>query len=168
MTTDILMIRQLGPDDLPVFKCLRLEALRLAPEAYASRIEDWQALADTEWRRSPTEQPVFAAFRGDEPVGLMGLIRQLPSKMAHRASLVMVYVREDARGTGVASRLLDGMVRHARSIGIRQLELAVSAENIAAIRFYLREGFSEIGTIPAGYRIEGQELDEVLMVRRID
>lgn len=44
---------------------------------------------------------------------------------------------------------------------------AVSAENPAAIRFYLREGFSEVGRIPAGFLHDGREIDDVMMVRRL-
>jgi RimJ/RimL family protein N-acetyltransferase len=47
------------------------------------------------------------------------------------------------------------------------LELAVSAENPAAIRFYLREGFSEVGRIPGGFLHDGREIDDVMMVRRL-
>ncbi|MFB2604722.1 N-acetyltransferase family protein, partial [Rhizobium phaseoli] len=42
-----------------------------------------------------------------------------------------------------------------------------SAENPAAIRFYQREGFSEIGRIPGGVLEEGREIDDVMMARRI-
>ncbi|TWA19481.1 acetyltransferase (GNAT) family protein [Sinorhizobium medicae] len=87
--------------------------------------------------------------------------------MAHRATLVMVYVRRELRGTGVAKRLLNTVADHAREIGIRQMELAVSADNPAAIRFYNREGFAEVGRIPGGLLHEGREIDDVIMVRRI-
>lgn len=87
--------------------------------------------------------------------------------MAHRATVVMVYVRESARGTGVAAALLDAIVACAASEGIRQLELAVSIENPAAKRFYERHGFAAFGTIPGGFLHQGREIDEVLMARRI-
>jgi ribosomal protein S18 acetylase RimI-like enzyme len=107
------------------------------------------------------------AFRAGRPVGIMGLMRQGSSKMAHRANLVMVYVRESERGTGAAKAMLDAALDHAKRSGIRQVELAANAENKAALGFYRREGFREIGTIPAGFIHEGEEVDEVLMVRRL-
>ncbi len=162
------MIRLLETQDLDVFKRLRLEALSSTPEAYAASLEDWQALPEMEWLRRITETLVFVAFRRREPMGMMGLIPKKPSKMAHRAKIVMVYVREEERGTGVACDLLDCLTRHARSIGIRQLELGVNADNSRAIRFYEREGYSVIGRIPGGYLHEGRGIDEVLMVRQID
>jgi hypothetical protein len=45
----------LGPDDVEVFRRIRLEALRADPAAYASRAEDWEALPDAEWRRRMTD-----------------------------------------------------------------------------------------------------------------
>lgn len=161
------MIRILEPDDVEIFRRIRLEALRVEPAAYASRAEDWEALPDSEWRRRMTDNPVFAAFRDGEPVGIMGLLRQHSSKMAHRATIIMVYLRASQRGIGLATALLDALTDHARDAGIRQLELAVSVENTAALRFYRREGFTEIGVVPAGFLHDGREVDEVLMVRRI-
>lgn len=97
----------------------------------------------------------------------MGLLRERPAKMAHRAYIVMVYVRRDQRGTGVARALLQSTMEHARTMAIRQLELAVNAENEAAIRFYRREGFREIGRIPNALMHEDREIDELLMARHI-
>jgi GNAT superfamily N-acetyltransferase len=161
------MIRLLGPDDVDAFRRIRLEALHAEPAAYASKAEDWEALSVDEWRRRLTDNPVFAAFRGDEPVGIMGLMQQRSSKMAHRATIVMVYVRESVRRAGVASGLLKSLMDCARDRGIRQLELAVSVENPAAIRFYQSEGFVDIGRIPGGFLYDGKEIDEIMMARRV-
>jgi ribosomal protein S18 acetylase RimI-like enzyme len=167
MTDFARTVRLLGPQDVEIFRRIRLEALRAEPAAYASRVEDWEALPDEEWRRRMADNPVFAGFLNSEPVGIMGLLRQRSSKMAHRATIVMVYVRAGERGSGLASALLERLIDHAREAGIRQLELAVSVENTAASRFYEREGFVEIGRIPAGFLHEGREIDEVMMARRI-
>jgi len=157
------MIRLLGPSDVNIFRSIRLEALRAEPAAYSSTAAKWEALTDNEWRRRMTGSPVMAAFLDDEAVGIMGLLLQRSDKMAHRATIVMVYVRSSSRGTGLASALLKHLTDHARGIGVRRLELAVSVENEAAIRFYRREGFVEIGRIPGGLLHEGREIDELLM-----
>jgi ribosomal protein S18 acetylase RimI-like enzyme len=161
------MIRLLGPDDVDAFRRIRLEALRAEPAAYASKAEDWEALSVDEWRRRLTDNPVVAAFRDNEPVGIMGLMQQRSSKMAHRATIVMVYVRESVRRAGVATALLKSLTDCAGARGIRRLELAVSVENPAAIRFYQSEGFVEIGRIPGGFLHDGEEIDEIMMARRV-
>ena len=162
------MIRQLGPDDMQVFRQIRLEALRREPANFASSVEDWEVLPDAEWTRRLTANAVFVDFHDGEPVAMMGLMPQAASKMAHRATVIMVYVRKDRRGAGHARALLDAVADYARQAGIRLLELAVSAENPAAIRFYQREGFAQAGRIPGGTIHEGREIDEILMTRRID
>lgn len=159
-------IRHIQAGEVEAFQRIRLEALRTQPSSFASRYEDWSALSLEEWRNRLSE-PVLIAFQDNEPVGIMGLLRQRSSKMAHRAMIIMVYIRKSLRGTGLAGRLLDVVSDHARHIGIRQLELFVSAENPAAIRFYQREGFSEVGRIPAGVLEEGREIDDVIMARRL-
>ncbi|MGZ2484069.1 ribosomal protein S18 acetylase RimI-like enzyme [Rhizobium pisi] len=159
-------IRHIGPDEVEAFRQIRLEALRVEPASFASRYEDWEVLSLEEWRNRLNE-PVFIAFQDGAPVGIMGLFRQRSSKMAHRATIVMVYVRSSLRGTGLAGRLLEAVSDHARAAGIVQLELFVSAENAAAIRFYQRQGFAEIGRIPGGVLEEGREIDDVMMARRV-
>lgn len=161
------IIKLLKPEDGEVFKQIRLEALRADPAAFASRAEDWETLSLDEWSSRLIEMPVFVAFQQDEPVAIMGLMWQKPSKMAHRATLIMVYVRASQRGTGVARKLLEQVTNHAVAHGIRQIELAVNAENPAARRFYEREGFVEIGRIPGAFLHDGVEVDEVMMFRRI-
>lgn len=159
-------IRLLGADDVDTFRRIRLEALRCDPASFASTVKDWEQLSHEEWRRRLSD-PVFVALQGEEPVGIMGLLRQRSSKMAHRATLIMVYVRRDFRRTGLAKEMLDVVGDYALGAGILQLELVVSAENPAAIGFYRRQGFTEIGRIPAGVRDNGREIDDIMMARRL-
>ncbi|ARO24595.1 GCN5-related N-acetyltransferase protein [Rhizobium sp. TAL182] len=166
MDADGVTIKLIGADEVEAFRHIRLEALRAEPSSFASRYEDWEILSLQEWRDRLNE-PVFIAFQKGEPVGIMGLFRQRSSKMAHRATVVMVYIRAKLRGTGLAVELLEAISDHARHIGIRQLELFVSAENSAAIRFYQRQGFAEIGRIPGGVLEDGREIDDVMMARRL-
>jgi len=88
--------------------------------------------------------------------------------MARRATLIILYVRSSERAGGRASELLNAMVVYAHENEIRQLELAVSAENTAARRFYEREGFHETGRIPGGFIPDNREIDDIIMVRRIN
>ncbi|MCZ3378355.1 MULTISPECIES: GNAT family N-acetyltransferase [Rhizobium] len=161
-----LMIRRLTIDDVEVFRRIRLEALSCEPSAFASVHEDWVDLSDEEWRNRLNE-PAFVAFINEEPVGMMGLSRHRPRKLAHRATLVSVYVRKSARGSGAAADLLTTVSDYARSLGILQLELAVNAENTVAARFYRRHGFVEVGRIPGGVLDDGRAIDDIIMVWRL-
>ncbi|WP_160004052.1 GNAT family N-acetyltransferase [Rhizobium sp. 18055] len=161
------MIRLLGTDDVDVFRQIRMEALSAEPAAFASSTSDWQQMSEDAWRQRLLDDPVFVSFDGGEPVAIMGLLRQRASKMVHRATIIMVYVRKEMRGTGVAGSLLDFVVDYARENGIRQLELTASVENTRAIQFYRNAGFADVGLIPAGVIDGGREIDDLIMVRRI-
>lgn len=166
MADSLITIRRVQADEIDAFKRIRLEALRAEPASFASSYEDWVGLSDEEWRQRLAD-PVFIVFRDGEAVGITGLLRQRPSKLTHRATIVMVYLRQNLRGTGLAAMLLRAVADHAHDIGIRQLELTVSAENPAAIHFYRKEGFSEFGRVPGGTVRDGREVDDVLMARRL-
>jgi ribosomal protein S18 acetylase RimI-like enzyme len=160
-------VRLLGPADLDAFRRVRLEALRREPACYASSAADWERQDEKAWRARMAAGPIAAAFRAGEPVAVMGLVPQQGSRVAHRATLVMAYVRDDARGRGLAERMLALLLDVARARGLWQVELHVSAENPAAVRFYRRAGFAEVGRMPADFVHEGREIDGLLMVRRL-
>lgn len=161
-----IIVRRIEPIDADSFRRIRLEALRTEPAAFASSYDDAAELTLDEWRQR-INKPIFVAFQDGEPVGIVGLATQSAKQLAHRASIVMVYVRPTARGTGIAARLFDAAMENARILGVRLLELAVTAENAAAIKFYLRQGFIEVGRIPGGFLIDDREVDDILMVRRL-
>lgn len=160
------VIRRLSVRDVDVFRRIRLEALSHEPLSFASVFGDWVHLSDRDWCQH-LDQPVFVAFLSGQPVGMMGLRFERARKMAHRARLVSVYVRKSERGTGIAADLLHEVTEHARNHGVLQLELAVNAENSAAIRFYERHGFVEVGRIPNGFLGHDTEHDELVMVLRL-
>ncbi|MET3613461.1 RimJ/RimL family protein N-acetyltransferase [Rhizobium aquaticum] len=161
-----IIIKRAAASDWMAFKQIRLEALKTEGENFGSAYEEEINLTEEGWRHR-LEIPVFLAFRGEEPVGVVGLLRERGVKVNHRALVIMVYLRKDVRGTGLAKRLLDTVVEQASQDGVRQLELHVRAENAAAIRLYEREGFVEIGRIPAATIFDGREVDEFLMCRRL-
>jgi ribosomal protein S18 acetylase RimI-like enzyme len=162
-----LLIRCISHGDIDAFRRIRLEALACEPASFASLFEDWEKLSDDQWHQR-LQDHVFIAFTGNEPVGIMGLSRFRPKKMAHRATLVMVYIQKRFRSTGLSKNLLDAVIDFAKAKGILQIELGVSAENLEALRFYRRNGFADIGLNPSGFLDEGRAIDEVRMVRMLN
>jgi ribosomal protein S18 acetylase RimI-like enzyme len=65
---------------------------------------------------------------------------------AHSMFLNALAVNEAYRGQGIGKRLLDWALRQAVSSGLERLSLHVWADNHAARRFYLSNGFVERGT----------------------
>ena len=54
-----------------------------------------------------------------------------------------LYVRDEARGAGLGSALIELTLERARARGCRRVELDTSESNEAARRLYARHGFSE-------------------------
>lgn len=100
-----IRVMKLETEDLEIFKSLRLESLRMEPAAFANTFTDWSSLTEDEWLNR-MKLPVFAILGGAVPLGLMGLMLQPGEKRSHRATIIMVYLHECERGSGVANVLL--------------------------------------------------------------
>mgnify|MGYP001827314612 CR=1 FL=1 len=163
-----MTVRRLGPEDLEAFRSIRLEALRLEPENYASHYDDWVSLSDDQWRARLDDVIAVAAFDTDQPIGVMAVKQERSPKMRHRGMLVMVYLRKSYRGAGIAREILDHLGRHSIAEGMLQLELHVNAANRTAIRFYEKAGFETIGKLPRAAREGDDFIDDLLMVKPLD
>jgi ribosomal protein S18 acetylase RimI-like enzyme len=88
---------------------------------------------------------------------------------AHRHVLVIggLAVDPDRQRLGIARRLVDGAVAEARRRGARKLTLRVLGHNTGARRVYERCGFVVEGVLRAEFRIDGEDMDDVLMARAL-
>jgi RimJ/RimL family protein N-acetyltransferase len=77
-----------------------------------------------------------------------------------------MYVREAARGTGLAAAIVQALLDHATR-EVEQVELTVNADNARAIKFYERQGFRIVGRMPRALRIDGRYYDELSMLRAV-
>jgi N-acetylglutamate synthase-like GNAT family acetyltransferase len=81
----------------------------------------------------------WVARDDDEIVGTLGLLD------AGECALRKMFVRKDRRSVhGVASRLLDKLLDHARAHAVPRLFLGTRPEMLAAHRFYEKNGFHRI------------------------
>jgi ribosomal protein S18 acetylase RimI-like enzyme len=77
-----------------------------------------------------------------------------------------MYVRAEARGTGIADTLVRRIIEHAVS-EVDQIQLTVNADNARAIRLYERHGFRIVGRIPRYIRVGDRLYDELIMLRGV-
>jgi ribosomal protein S18 acetylase RimI-like enzyme len=161
------IIRPLSHDDLPLYRPVRLEALRLHPEAFAASFEEEQ---DNDQSRMIGEFPslTLGGFVQGKLVATAGYVVSPRIKQRHRGHVVGVYVAPSCRGTGLAPALIRHLIREAKSTGLLLLTLSVTVGNRAARQLYLRAGFTIYGLEPLGLRIGQQLFDEELMVLRLD
>ena len=160
-------IRRLAPSDAPAFRASRLAALLDTPEAFAvSHVEEENLpLAWFEERLAERAgQAVFGAFDGDTLVGILGLARGSLLQAAHKGEVWGMYVAPAARGRGVAGRLMQAALAHARATpGIAKVTLSADAANLPALHLYESLGFVEYGREVDATRLHGESRDEVLM-----
>jgi ribosomal protein S18 acetylase RimI-like enzyme len=159
------VIRRLGPADAAAYREIRLEGLERHPEAFGSTYETEAVLSLEDFARRVTDVPTFAAERDGRLIGLAGLARETTAKRRHRGTLIRMYVRPEARGSGAADALVEAVLDHARAEGLDSVILAVTVGNEAARRLYDRHGFVVYGVEPAALRVGDHDYDDELRIR---
>jgi phosphinothricin acetyltransferase len=80
-----------------------------------------------------------------------------------------VYVREDMRGRGVGSVLLEPLLRHCEETGARQVVAVIGdSQNLGSIALHSKFGFVRIGAVKSvGFKL-GRWVDVVMMQRSLN
>ena len=144
-----LEVLRLTPDDWQVWRRLRLEALADSPDAFVSRLSDWQGDGDTEerWRNrlgSPGSR-CFVCHRAGVPVGMVSADPDQDGRPV--TWLQSMWVALDARGAGVVDVLVRAVVESARERGHDEVLLEVRVGNERAAAAYRRLGFVPTGRV---------------------
>lgn len=168
MTQVRIEVRPLAAGDVMAWRAIRLEALGNAPEAFGQTLEHAQSQPIDEFLRTVSGAfPPFAAFHDATIVGTAGFHVLGGAKTAHRGMLWGMYVTPAYRRLGVARRLIETVVDHARG-QVEQIHLHVVTANTAAYGLYRDMGFVTYGVVPRALRHAGRDCDEALMVRMLD
>jgi ribosomal protein S18 acetylase RimI-like enzyme len=115
-------------------------------------------------KNDPTRNFVVGAFEEGKLIGTAGFFRRPNSRERHKGHIWGVYVQPESRGKGVASALMQEIVRRARALeGLEQITLVASA-NLPAQRLYKALGFESYGIEPHSLKIGTDYVDDVLMV----
>lgn len=162
-------IRPLTKADAAAFRTLRLEGLRLAPEAFSAAYEDEILRGDEDFaRRIPDAPPsaIFGAFRGADLAAMTGFLVHTGRKEQHKGMIWGVYVQPSARGLGLAKRLLQAAINRARTVeGLELIQLGVGVDNESARALYGAAGFEVYGVECKALRLgAGRYVDEELRV----
>jgi ribosomal protein S18 acetylase RimI-like enzyme len=168
-----IIIRQATMDDVLAYHDLRLECLRDNPTAFGSDFEHNSQRPIAKWEEilavstdSLTGMLFFAAHE-DKLVGMAGIRRRFEPKVQHNATIFSLFVQPAWRGQHIAEALLKACCEWSKLRDVRNVKLAVVADNIAAIRCYLRNGFQIYGVEPKVICVDGKDYDELLLWRQI-
>ena len=159
-------VRPLRADEPELYREIRLEALRLHPEAFGASHDDEAAQPLSFFEQRLTSSTIFGGFRGEEILGTAGFMPESAAKRAHKSHLWGMYVRHAARGTGLSRLLLEAVLEFAQSRA-ELIQLSVVSGNVAARRLYASLGFEPYGIEEHALKVEGRYLDDVLMAKML-
>jgi RimJ/RimL family protein N-acetyltransferase len=159
-----IKVRRLEASDVADYRDLRLESLKVHPEAFSSSWEYEGEKPISWWSERLETATVFGGWVNNSPlVGIVGFAVHDAVKLRHKGILWGMYVRPQARGTGLAAALVQRVVAHARP-HVEQVCLTVVASNVAARRLYGAAGFEEYGLERRALKVGSEYYDDVLMV----
>ncbi len=139
-------IRRLAKGEWPLYRQVRLAALKDAPEAFSTTYESasqrspesWAAQADAAAEGS--DRFTFLVLKKDEPVGLASLYRDADG--SGQGEMIQVWIAPALRGGRLAGELLDFIFRTAQNHGFGRIRAEVFMANERARRFYEKHGFT--------------------------
>ncbi len=130
-----------GPDDWRLWRDARLEALRVAPQAFTRTYAETSAYDEQRWRALLARPGGWwLVLEHGAPVGMGSAFED-----AGLAWLGAVYVTPRRRGSGVLERLVGQACTWADRAGHRLLHLEVFDDNGPAVAAYTRLGFRVVG-----------------------
>ncbi len=162
MSAPSFEIRRLTTDDAALYRDIRLEGLRLNPDAFGSTFASENARPLEAFVKRVRASEIFGAFRGAELLGITGLAFRAGIKEHHKAFLWGVYVRAEARGAGVARALAETALAAARK-RVEIVQLTVESGNLGARHLYESLGFVEYGFEKKALKFEGRYADDIHM-----
>ena len=160
----------LSETQAPLYKALRLRALRDHPDAFMETHEAFEARTidsiSERMRESQSRGGFTLVAQNNEGmlVGTASLAVGDTTKNSHRGLIWGVYVAPEARSMGVGARLLQELMsRAAQNPRLRNLRLAVLSSNEPARRLYTSLGFTEDGLDVDALCVDGELFSETLM-----
>jgi len=152
-------IRAAGQDDLS-------DILRIYNQAIEKTTAVFEYRAHTiemrrEWFRAKQAASLPVLVAGDPGV-VQGFASYGPFRAwpAYKYSVELsVYVDEAARGRGIGSLLVQGILAHARDHDLHVVMAGITSDNAVSLRLHEKLGFKEVAHIPeVGYKF-GRWLD---------
>lgn len=172
---DPVTVAQLSEEDWRSYRELRLEMLLDAPDAFWTQHSEVVDCSEEQWRRMAVRIPCLQARDPDgRPLGTLSVAPRVspageeePTQQPGDVWVLAVYVRAEARGSGVGDELLRAAERVAvEQFDGRRLVLHVSELNEPALTLYARHGYHPSGATIDHPRLAGvKELELVKHLR---
>ena len=168
MSPDELTIRPVGPDDVDAVSAVYAHDVLHGTGTFEIVPPTVAEMGDRIATVTAAGLPYLVAAWGSEVVGFAyaGAYRPRP---AYRFTVEdSIYLRPDAVGRGIGTRLLAQVVGECEALGLRQMIAVIGdSENVGSIRLHAKCGFEPVGTFRGVGWKHGRWLDTVLMQRRL-
>jgi ribosomal protein S18 acetylase RimI-like enzyme len=129
------------------YKAVRLRALKDTPSAFGSTYASESQFTEADWQQRAanlcTHRSIGYMAHEDDYCGIA--VSFLNEQDPQQAELMSMWVAPEQRRTGTGHLLVDAIESWARSRGAQNLQLMVTSNNVAAISFYQRLGFTPTG-----------------------
>lgn len=140
-------IRLAIPADLPALCTLLDQLFAQEAEFTPNRAAQQRGLAAI--INNPALGELLVAVADGRIVAMVNLLYTMSTALGERVALLEdMVVDAEARGEGLGSALLEQAIAHAREVGCRRITLLTDADNLAAQRFYSRQGFTRSPMLP--------------------
>lgn len=110
---------------------------------------------------------MLVGFIGEEVVSVTSLQSYGRKRIEHRGNLA-VSVKKKYWHKGIGTKMIEELIKFAKSINITVIELEVKKENTNAIALYEKMGFEKIGLYKNFVKINGRYYDDYLMNLYLD
>ena len=139
-------VRPLGEEDWQELRAIRLEALAESPDAFAANLAEEEAYDEDFWKLRLRRSTRLVAEAGGARVGVVSLGEGGESGESKGdggavAEIFGLWVRPDARGTGVATKLVEASASRASQDGRTHVAYWVGTDNGRAVAFASGIGF---------------------------
>ena len=129
--------------------CITLEEEPVTPEEFGARVA-----------RIMKDYPYIVARNGaGKPIGFAYLDVFNPRSAYRCTADLSIYVDRACRGSGVGQKLYAEIEQLGRERGIENLISIITSDNEGSLRFHCKNGFTEIGVMPAVAFKFGKYLD---------
>lgn len=149
MTSDVV-IRPAVDEDWPALWEI-IREVALAGETFAMPPAPVENDAYRDWMTEPPGRVMVCEDGTGQVLGTANMYANRPAQGAHVASGSLM-IASEARGHGIGRKLVQDMIDWANRSGFSAIQYnAVVETNTAAVRLYLSEGFTILGTAPGAF-----------------
>jgi RimJ/RimL family protein N-acetyltransferase len=163
-----MIIKLLTEDDAPIFRSLRIQALRDDPIVFISYYEFEINKPMFYFKNLIASSKIYGVFIDNKLVAMTTVARNSFKKQNHKAVSTFTYTTPSSRGQGLARAVKIVALDGAQKDGIKQISTGIISTNIAMIELNKSLGFNETYTEKNAMQHYGIFYDLTYLIKYFD